>query len=175
MNRAFVKESDTPAGIELPERPLSPHPNYVTPSGMAQLRTLLADARARKGALEARGEDMEARTELQSLKRDLRWLESRVGSARLVDPEDQPRDRVAFGATVDVAENERQQTYRIVGEEEADAEQGWVSYVSPLAKALLGARIGDEVVWNRPAGDLCIEVLGIRYEDAQAASPPQSP
>jgi transcription elongation factor GreB len=166
MSRAFVKESDTPAGSELPDRPISPHTNYVTPAGLAQLRARLDAARARKQALEAEGEDIEAAEELRALKRDLRWLESRVGSARVVDPDGQPRDRVAFGAAVKVADDHGERVYRIVGEDEAEADQGKVSYVSPLAKALLGARIGDEVVWQRPAGDLRIEVIGIGYEEA---------
>lgn len=165
MSRAFVKESDQPGGSELPDRPISPHTNYVTPSGLAQLRARLDKARARKQALEADGDDMESAEALRALKRDLRWLESRVGSARLVDPSGQPRGRVAFGATVDVADESGERSYRIVGEDEADAEHGSVSYVSPLAKALLGAKVGDEVVWSRPAGDLRVEVLGIRYED----------
>lgn len=164
MSRAFVKESDQPVGNELPDRPISPHPNYVTPSGLAQLRVRLEEARARAIALEARGEDMEAAEELRVLQRDLRWLEARVGSARVVDPANQPRDRVAFGATVEVADAGGEHAFRIVGEDEADAEHGMVSYVSPLAKALLGARVGDEVVWQRPAGDLGIEVLSIRYD-----------
>ncbi|RAP59427.1 GreA/GreB family elongation factor [Oleiagrimonas sp. MCCC 1A03011] len=163
MSRAFVKESDSPAGSELPERPISSHPNYVTPSGLAKLRALLEDAQARKHVLSAAEDDIEARAELQAVKRDLRWLEARVGSARVVDPAGQPRDRVAFGATVEVADDEGEHTYRIVGEDEADAEEGLVSYVSPLAKALLGAKVGDEVVWKRPAGDRVIEVLGIDY------------
>jgi transcription elongation GreA/GreB family factor len=164
MSRAFVKESDQPAGSELPDRPISPHTNYVTPSGLAQLRARLDKARARKQVLEADGDDMESAEELRALKRDLRWLEARVGSARVVDPANQPRDRVAFGATVEVADDHGERSYRIVGEDEADAERGWVSYVSPLAKALLGAQVGDEVKWRRPAGDLRVEVTGIRYE-----------
>lgn len=165
MSRAFVKESDTPAGSELPDRPISPHTNYVTPAGLAQLRARLDAARERRQALEAQGEDIEAAEELRALKRDLRWLESRVGSARVVDPAGQPRDRVAFGATVEVADADGERVYRIVGEDEAEAELGKVSYVSPLARALLGARVGEEVVWQRPAGDLSLEVLGIRYGD----------
>ena len=165
MSRAFVKESDTPAGSELPDRPVSTHTNYVTPAGLEQLRARLDKARAGKQALEAEGEDIEAAEELRSLKRDLRWLESRVGSARVVDPADQPRDRVAFGATVQVSDERGDHVFRIVGEDEADAEKGWVSYVSPLAKALLGARVGDEVIWQRPAGDLSIEVVGIGYDE----------
>ncbi|KGI76986.1 GreA/GreB family elongation factor [Oleiagrimonas soli] len=163
MSRAFVKESDTPAGSELPERPISPHPNYVTPSGLAQLRAGLDEAQARKQALAAEGDDMEAKAELKALERDLRWLESRVGSARVVDLDGQPRDRVAFGASVRVADDEGEHTYRIVGEDEAGADRYLVSYVSPLAKALLGAKVGDEVVWKRPAGDRTIEVLSIDY------------
>ena len=165
MSRAFVKESDNPVGSELPDRPISPHTNYVTPSGLARLRARLLEARQRKQALEGDGEDMESAEELRALKRELRWLESRVGSARRVDLAKQPRDRVAFGATVEVADDDGERSYRIVGEDEADAEHGTVSYVSPLAKALLGAKVGEEVVWSRPAGDLTLEVLAIRYED----------
>ncbi len=168
MSRAFVKESDSASGSELPDRPISPHANYVTPAGLAQLRQRLAEANQRKQALAAAGDDIEAADALRMLRRDLRWLEARVGSARLVDPAQQPRDRVAFGATVEVADADGEHEFRIVGEDEADAEQGRISYVSPLARALLGARVGDEVVWKRPAGDLNVELLAIRYDDSTA-------
>jgi len=73
-------------------------------------------------------------------------------------------DRVGFGATVDlVDEDGARYRYRIVGEDEADPEQGLVSWVSPLARALEGARVGDSVIWKRPAGDLEVEVLAIDY------------
>ena len=73
--------------------------------------------------------------------------------------------RVTFGAVVDlIDENDQRSRYRIVGEDEADAEQGSVSWLSPLAQAVLGARVGDEVTWRRPAGDLRLEIVGIRYD-----------
>ncbi len=164
MSRAFVKESDNPVGSDLPDRPISPHPNYVTPTGMAQLRARLQDARARKQALEKSGGDLESAEALRALGRDLRWLEARVASARVIDPHGQPRDRVAFGAIVTVADESGEHIYRIVGEDEADVEHGRVSYVSPLARALLGAKPGDEVTWQRPAGDCSIEILSVRYD-----------
>ena len=100
----------------------------------------------------------------------MRWLDQRVASAIEVDLLQQPRDRVAFGATVTVDSSEGEQRWQIVGEDEADAEHGRVSYRSPLAQALLGARIGDEVIWPRPAGDLRIELVAIDYLEPDGAA-----
>jgi transcription elongation factor GreB len=165
MSRAFVKEQD--GSIEkLPDLPLSEHTNYVTPRGLAQLRERLVDVRVRRDELKTSSDAMAQQRELAALERELRWLSARVGSAVEIDPVKQPRDRVAFGALVTVDSDEGERRYRIVGEDEADAEHGLVSYVSPLAQALLGARVGEEVNWHRPAGDLAIEVLAIDYGDA---------
>src|SRR6185312_2367662 len=106
----------------------------------AVLRERLADALARRDALKANEQDALAqRNELAALERDLRYLNARVASAIEVDLSKQPRDRVAFGATVTVDSDEGERRWQIVGEDEADAEHGLVSYVSPLATALLGA------------------------------------
>ena len=163
MSRAFVKESD---GDEtLPELPLSEHPNYLTPDGLAHLQRRRDSARDQRAALADSDESLEHRLELAHLDRLLRWIDARVASAIVVEPDGQPRDRVAFGATVEVLDNEGQaHRYRIVGEDEADAEHGCVSWLSPLARALIGAQVGDEVRWHRPAGDIGIEVRSIRYE-----------
>ncbi|GLQ94812.1 GreA/GreB family elongation factor [Dyella acidisoli] len=164
MSRAFVKDDDGDTQDVLPELPISAHPNYVTPHGVAVLRQRLATVLARYDSLKANEQDaLDQRNELAALERDLRYLNARVASAIEVDIAKQPHDRVAFGAivTVDSAEGERR--WQIVGEDEADAEHGLVSYVSPLATALLGARVGDEVRWQRPAGDMTIEVLRIDY------------
>jgi len=164
MSRAFVKDSDGDA--ELPEIPVSEHANHVTPRGLALLRQRLDAAQRKRAQLKSADETVDADAELRYLERDVRWLESRIAGAMVVDLARQPHDRVAFGAAVDVGDRQgAESTYRIVGEDEADAEQGWVSWVSPLAQALLGARVGEEVVWHRPIGDTRIEVLAIRYEE----------
>jgi transcription elongation GreA/GreB family factor len=164
MSRAFVKDNDGDAAEVLPELPVSTHPNYVTPRGLALLRGRLEKAAARRDALRANEQDaLDLRNELAALERELRYLHARVASAIEVDLSKQPRERVAFGATVTVDSEEGERRWQIVGEDEADAEHGLVSYVSPLATALLGARVGDEVRWQRPAGDMTIEVLRIDY------------
>ena len=165
MSRAFVKDNDGDAQDALPELPLSDHPNYVTPRGMTLLRERLAAVQTRRDALMA-DEDaaLAQQNERASLDRELRYLHARLASAIEVDLSKQPHDRVAFGATVTVNSNEGEQRWQIVGEDEADAEHGLVSYVSPLASALIGARVDDEVRWLRPAGDMMIEVLRIEYQ-----------
>lgn len=163
MSRSFVKDADESAGDQLPDIPLSEHANYVTPRGLAQLRQRLVAARERRDALRIATDTLPQQSELAALERQLRWLTSRVGSAIEVDLSQQPRDRVAFGAQVTVDSDEGLARYCIVGEDEADVEHGLVSYVSPLAKALLGARVGDEVMWQRPAGNLTVEIVAIDY------------
>jgi transcription elongation factor GreB len=163
MSRAFVKDAEESVGDRLPDIPLSEHPNYVTPRGLAQLRARLIALREHRDALRAAADTLPQQSELAALERELRWLNARVGSAIEVDLSQQPRDRVAFGALVTVDSEEGEARYRIVGEDEADVEHGLVSYVSPLAVALLAARIGEEVVWQRPAGNLTVEVVGIDY------------
>jgi transcription elongation factor GreB len=165
MSRAFVKEQDGDSGAgEIADLPQSPHPNYVTPRGLAALKARLAAAQEKRRLLLARGEDAGRDLPLANLGREVRYLESRIERAILVDPAAQPRDTVAFGATVRVADpSGGEREFAIVGEDEADAEHNSVSWVSPLARALLGAEIGDEIVWRRPAGDVTLEVLAIRY------------
>lgn len=162
MSRAFVKESD--ATTELPELPLSPHPNYVTPRGLALLRARRERVRAETERLAAQNGDADALT-LAHAQRELRWLDARIGGAIVVATPSRPPERVAFGCSVDVRDAEGcRARYRIVGEDEADAAHGLISWVSPLARALIGARVGDTVVWKRPAGDLAVEVLGIGHD-----------
>ncbi len=165
MSRAFVKDADESVGERQPDIPLSEHANYVTPRGLAQLRERLIATRERRDALRAAADTLPHQSELSAVERELRWLNARVGSAIEVDLSQQPRNRVAFGALVTVEGDEGEARYRIVGEDEADVEHGLVSYVSPLAVALLGARVGDEVVWQRPAGDINVEITGIDYPE----------
>ncbi|MDE1898301.1 MAG: GreA/GreB family elongation factor [Xanthomonadaceae bacterium] len=164
MSRAFTRESELP--VALPERPLSRYPNYVTARGLAQLREQLAAAESERARLLAASDRAADAAALAAVERDQRWLQARLATAIAVDVAAQPRDRVAFGATVR-AEDDAGGThcYAIVGEDEADVEQERVSWRSPLAQALMGARSGDEVVWRRPAGDLRLTVQTIAYPD----------
>lgn len=159
MSRAFVKETDGDAPDDWPERLPSPHPNRVTRRGLAQLHERLAQERARLTGIETA-------SERRRVEREIAWIEARIGSAMVV-PLPAQQDRVSFGATVTVQlDDEAPRSYRIVGEDEAAPDQGSVSWVSPLARALDGARVGDVVAWSRPAGEAELEVLGIRYDDA---------
>jgi transcription elongation factor GreB len=165
MSRAFVKEQDgeSPTG-EIPDLPQSPHPNYVTPRGLAQLRERLAAAQDKRHALLAEPESIERELPLSHVAREIRYLEARIERAITIDPAAQPAKEVAFGARVRVADAEGQeQEFAIVGEDEADAEHGSVSWVSPLARALMSAQVGDQIVWRRPSGDVELEILAISY------------
>jgi transcription elongation factor GreB len=164
MSRAFVNEQDAGASEELPERPISEHANYVTPAGLRQLQQEAAGLEKRRLALLAQGDDDLAQDQLEYIDRDLRYVEARLASARLVDPTAQPHDRVAFGAAVTVLQqNGDRRTFTMVGEDEADSKHGKISYVSPLAEALTGACVGDVVVWKRQAGESTLTVEAIDY------------
>ncbi|HYG13774.1 MAG TPA: GreA/GreB family elongation factor [Methylophilaceae bacterium] len=165
MSRGFVKEDDLEhAGTDLPERPLSPHANYVTPLGLRQLQQQVAELEQMRQQLAPRKEDPVANQKLAVAERDLRYFQARLENAMLVDPAQQDGDSVLFGACVTVEdENGDTHEFRIVGEDEADIAQNKVSWVSPLARALLGHRVGDSVNWHRPAGDLELEIIEIRY------------
>jgi transcription elongation GreA/GreB family factor len=148
MSVAFTKEQDAESvAADLPDRPISSHPNLVTANGLAQLDEALAQARAAYAAARQAGADVQGdRTAMARATRDLRYYAARRGTAQLVDP---PVDnRIArFGSTVTLdREDGRRQTFRIVGEDEADPASGVVSYVSPLAVALMGKGVGDEAV-----------------------------
>lgn len=165
MSRAFVKESDEDlVSDELPERPQSPYPNYVTPAGLAQLHSQYAALQERRAELAA-ADDPLLKQQLKQVQRDLRYFQQRLESAIPVALSSQPRDEVHFGAIVDVSdENDARHTFSIVGEDEADVGAGKISWSSPLGKAMIGSKVGDMVLWKRPAGDTELEILAIRYD-----------
>lgn len=165
MSRAFVKENDLEhAGTDLPERPQSPHPNYVTPGGLLQLQQQVAALEQRRQQLAPHQDDPVARQQLAVVERDLRYFQGRLERAIPVDPASQPADTVLFGATVTLEDTQGEvHTYTIVGEDEADIARNKVSWVSPLARALIGHRIGELVRWQRPAGDLELTIIAITY------------
>jgi transcription elongation GreA/GreB family factor len=164
MSRAFVKGDDSDlSGEEVPERPISPQPNYVTQEGLAQLRQRYDALTAEHAALKAAAEDFD-KPRLTQIERDLRYFSQRLESAILIDPSKEPQDEVHFGATVRAEDADGNvHRFKIVGEDEADVATGKVSWLSPLAKALIGARVGDTVKWRRPAGEVELEILEIAY------------
>ena len=174
MSRAFVKENEEEltAG-ELPERPLSAHPNYVTPHGLALLRARLAELHSERDRLAAADDPLE-RQRLLEVKRDIRYFNAQLDRAELVDPAAQPHDEVHFGATVTLVDEEEQRhQFRIVGDDEADPARNLISWATPLARALLGMRVGDTVKWQRPAGPAEVEIAAIDY--AADAAPGRRP
>jgi transcription elongation factor GreB len=164
MSRAFVKEADDNLpSDELPERPQSPHPNYVTTSGLEQLHARLHDLQEERDQLAADDDPM-ARTRLLEVKRDLRYFQGRLERAILVDTSGQPKDEVHFGAEVEfVDESGARSSYRIVGEDEADVASGLLSWASPLGKALIGLKVGDSFSWKFAGQAQDMEISVIRY------------
>ena len=159
MAVAFTREEDYEAqAADLPDRPVSAHPNLVTATGLAAIEAELAAARAAYSAAQTDGGISADRTAMARATRDLRYWSARRGSAQLTEPDGAP-DTVQFGRTVEIErEDGRRQTFRIVGEDESDPARGSVSYVSPLARALLGKAVGDTVLVN---GD-DVEILAVR-------------
>jgi len=165
MSRAFVREPDGDEVAEdLPELPQVPVPNYGTPEGLEALEAWRDSLRAERDSLHGDEDSIIDKSKLAHVNRDLRYVEGRIGHAVVVEPGDQPSDEVAFGATVEVRdENGESHTWRIVGEDQSDIDKGMVSWVSPLARAMTGAAVGDVVTWKRPVGDLDLEITAIRY------------
>ena len=139
MSRAFVNEDRFVE--DLPDRPVSLHPNYVTPRGLQLIQAALDEARRNYGEAQASGD----RENLASAGRDLRYWSARRASAQLLST-DPDIAGVQFGSTVTIARDDgREQTFGIVGEDEADPAKGTISHVSPLARALLRKAVGDVV------------------------------
>jgi transcription elongation factor GreB len=160
VSRAFVKEMDESDAGDEPLPPDSPYPLYVTPDGLAELEGRL---RALQG--EAAGElpsEPAERQRLQRLRREAKIVERKLGRAILVDTAAHPKGRVAFGHEVTVEDDDGHESrFRIVGEDQSDPNRGFISWLSPLAKALQGAEVGDRVTWRRPAGAVALTVLSI--------------
>ncbi len=146
MSVAFTREEDLEAtAADLADRPISPHPNLVTPEGLAAIEAELASARAAYTAAQVQGSIESDRTAMARATRDLRYWSARRASAQLIAPTEDD-GAVRFGGSVSIErEDGRAQTWRIVGEDEADPAAGSVSHVSPLARAVMGKRVGDEV------------------------------
>ncbi|QDC47559.1 transcription elongation factor GreAB [Candidatus Methylopumilus universalis] len=165
MSRAFVKENDLEhAGIDVPERPVSDEPNYVTPNGLKLLNAQIDGLEVERGILKNKKDDPIAKQKIAIIERDMRYYAARIESAILTTPKEEDHSIVLFGAIVTVEDEEGNlSVYEIVGEDEADIHQGKVSYLSPLAEALIGSKLGDEVTWEKPMGDAYLTIQKIEY------------
>lgn len=161
------------------EKPPAP-PNYITPQGHARLQQELLQLldvdrpevvrvvqwAASNGDRSENADYQYGKRRLRQIDRRIRFLTQRLDQAQVIDPLQQPNpDRIFFGATVDLINAEgEEQTVRIVGVDEIDPQRGWISWISPVARALLKAQEGDEVRVNAPGGVQVLEVTGVRYE-----------
>jgi transcription elongation factor GreB len=165
MSRAFIKENDLEhAGIDIPERPVSDEPNYVTPNGLMLLNTQIDALEIEREQLKQKNDDPIIKQKIAILERDMRYYAARIESAILIAPSKKDCSIVLFGAKVTVEDDEgKLSAYEIVGEDEVDIHKGKVSYLSPLAEALIGAKLDDEVTWEKPMGDTHLTIQKIEY------------
>lgn len=161
MSRAFVNEDNAAAQADQPvERQVSDQPNYVTPAGLAQLQAKVAELQQLHNEQTDNGEQAD-KQRLADLERDLRYFNQRLQSAQVVTAA-RSTEKVQIGSRVTFAnEHDSEQTVQLVGEDQADAAAGLINWGSPLGRALLGAQLGDEVLWQRPASDQLIEIIRI--------------
>jgi transcription elongation factor GreB len=164
MSRAFVKENDLEhAGIDIPERPVSQLPNYVTPNGHQQLKQTINLIESEIRSIKELEDSPENKQNKMKLERDLRYYLKRFESAILIDKHEE-NNKVLFGAHVIlIDENNETYQFQIVGEDEADVKHNKLSYVSPLAKELIGSSIGDEIIWKRADGNRVVFIDSINY------------
>jgi transcription elongation GreA/GreB family factor len=156
---AFTKEesSETAAETQLPDRPISNHPNLVTSNGLKQLEAELEKARSAYDAAAAIDDVNERRRQQAVPVRDARYFTERVRTAQVM-PDPSSGEIIAFGSTITYTRDDRPpQTYRIVGEDEADPKTGTISFASPVARALMGKAVGDVV----ELGDQELEIIAI--------------
>ncbi|MDK4740359.1 transcription elongation factor GreA (plasmid) [Rhizobium sp. CB3171] len=159
MAVAFTKEesAETAAETQLPDRAISPYQNLVTEAGLRALNAALQEAREQYEAASAVEDVNERRRQTAVPLRDLRYFNERVRTAEVIAAPTS-NETVAFGSTVTFSRDDgRVQTYRIVGEDEAEPKQGTISYVSPVARSLMGKSVGDPVM----VGDHELEIVSI--------------
>lgn len=170
MSKAFTREDDN-----APEDPIAPLPraylppggkNYFTTDGARRLQEELNHLmQTERSAAVVDGDGPEAKARVQRIDRRILWLNESLGSAVVVDLTGQTPDRVRFGASVDVRDSRGvESSYRIVGVDETDIDRGWVSWLSPIAKALNNARLGQRVKFRFPSGEEQLEILRISYK-----------
>jgi transcription elongation factor GreB len=170
LSKAFTREDDS--APELPDLPpltsaLAPGAkNYITPAGAQKLRDELQQLiETTRPVLADSVDDPDAKRQLARLDQRILQLEESLQSAEIVKAPAGPADVVRFGASVTVREGDgTETTYRIVGVDEMDIDRNWVSWMSPIAKALLNRKRGERIRFKFPSGEAALEIKGIRYE-----------
>lgn len=166
LSKAFTKEADDRFDdVLLAPRPALPpgSKNYLTADGAARFREKVTRLMEERAAVAANP----ASEKLKRIDAQLRRLEEILGSADIVDPATSDRNSVRFGAVVTVRDQHNEEdTYRIVGVDEIDLDRGWISWLSPLAKALTGRSVGERIKFKTPAGERQLEIVRISYEYA---------
>jgi transcription elongation factor GreB len=168
MSKAFTRESETateetfvpPWRSQLPPGAK----NYITEGGVRHLHEELDNLTSERSELASRVSDESAKRRLQWIEARAAYLDQSLGTAVAVPTPPPPHDQVRFGATVKVRESSGAETeYRIVGVDETDLDQNWISFFSPIARALMNQSLGAHVRFRIPAGEQSLEILSIRY------------
>ncbi len=167
MSRGFVKEGDQEETPIIPPRAALPssETNYVTPNGMLELQKEKENLENERDTLPTIHEQ-QRRIELAVLDGKLDLLNDRIISARILDPADQPKDEVRFGATVTykISSSPTPQTFQIVGVDEADIAKRKIAFVAPIAVALTGHKVKESISFKMGTDIRTIELMNISYE-----------
>ena len=184
MNKAFTRESDQEQDEEGGDGDTGPalapgQKNYLTPGGYSRLKAELdrlvdkerpevvgiVSWAAGNGDRSENGDYIYGKKRLREIDRRIRFLVRRLDLAEVVDPANRDTDQIYFGATVEtLSSHGENRTISIVGIDETDTSRGYISWISPMARALLKARVGDTVTMTTPAGPEELEILDVRYE-----------
>jgi len=168
VSKAFTREDDQPDEPVLSRRASSLPPgtqNLMTPDGEGRLREELAQIQSAREQLLVTKGDPDKAQKLASLEQRALLLDDCLRTASVVQPPAVPDDRVRFGSVVTVREPAGAETrYRIVGVDEVDFDRGWVSWLSPIAKALLNKQVGQRVRLRVPNGEKDLEITAVAYE-----------
>ncbi len=170
MSRAFVRDSDDhpepPIARQTPDLPPGTR-NYLTAAGAQRLREELQNlVEVVRPPLVAKTDDPDVKRRLLVANQRIEALEESLQSSEILAPGDGPADAVRFGATVTVRDGSGEEsTYRIVGPDEIDLDRHWISWMSPIARALLNARQGDQVPFVFPSGEDVLTILDVRFDE----------
>jgi transcription elongation factor GreB len=165
MSRAFIKEDNSGQdNAALPDRPVPPGPNYVTPAGKKAIEDAMRALAEQITAIPILTEDPEAKERRKRLERDLRYYEKRLASAKVVDNSKNPPEDVLFGAVIEAEDGQGgNRRFAIVGFDEADPPAGKISWDSPLAKKFFGLKAGGEAVLESAEGPSRLKILSVTY------------